>query len=52
MEDLTEKIRYTKKPISILEQIEKLKSRGLIIDNEELAANYLSNISYYRLIVS
>lgn len=44
-----EKIPYEKTPISIKEQVEKLKSRGLVIDDEELAAKYLSNISYYRL---
>ena len=44
-----EKIPYEKTPISIKEQVQKLKSRGLVIDDEELAAQYLSNISYYRL---
>ena len=44
-----EKIPYEKTPISIKEQVEKLKSRGLVIDDEKLAAKYLSNISYYRL---
>ena len=43
------KIPYEKTPISTMEQVEKLKSRGLVIDDEELAARYLSNISYYRL---
>lgn len=47
-EDL-QKISYEKKPLSIKEQVEKLQSRGLVIDDEELAAKYLSNISYYRL---
>lgn len=45
----SEKIPYEKSPISIEEQVQKLKSRGLIIDDEALAAKYLSNISYYRL---
>jgi len=40
---------YKKKPLSIDQQITKLTSRGLIFDNKDLAANYLSNISYYRL---
>ena len=44
-----ERIPYEKSPISIKEQVQKLKSRGLVIDDEELAAKYLSNISYYRL---
>lgn len=43
------KILYNKKPLPIQQQIQKLKERGLIIDNEKLAHNYLSNISYYRL---
>ena len=40
---------YTKQPLSIEQQIEKLKRRGLLIKDENSAANYLSNISYYRL---
>jgi abortive infection bacteriophage resistance protein len=42
-------MKYTKQPLSIQQQVKKLKSRGLIIDNESVTANYLSNISYYRL---
>lgn len=41
-------MKYTKLPISIPEQIRKLKSRGLQFGDETKAANYLSNISYYR----
>ena len=44
-----EKIPYTKKPLSISLQISKLKDRGLIINDEKLVGDYLSNISYYRL---
>ena len=44
-----EKIPYEKSPISIKKQVENLKSRGLIIDDENMTASYLSNISYYRL---
>ena len=40
---------YTKQPLSIQEQLNKLKSRGLNFDDEQLAKDYLSNISYYRL---
>lgn len=40
---------YNKKPLTIEQQISKLENRGLEIGNKELAANYLSNISYYRL---
>ena len=42
-------MNYEKKPISIIEQVKKLKSRGLLITDESKAAAYLSNISYYRL---
>lgn len=42
-------MNYTKKPLTIEQQINKLKSRNLIIDDECKAADYLSNISYYRL---
>jgi abortive infection bacteriophage resistance protein len=40
---------YTKQPLSLQEQVDKLQNRGLLIDDKELAVNYLSNISYYRL---
>ena len=40
---------FVKQPTTIPEQIEILKSRGLIIDDEYLATLYLSNVSYYRL---
>ena len=42
-------MEYSKKPLSLSDQIDKLTSRGLIIDNRELTKRYLSNISYYRL---
>ena len=42
-------MKYSKLPISVPEQIKKLKERGLKFDNEIKAQNYLSNISYYRL---
>lgn len=40
---------YTKKPLTLLEQIERLKQRGLIFDDEKETLAYLFNISYYRL---
>lgn len=40
---------YTKRPLTLQQQIAKLKSRGLLIDDEQLAERYLTNISYYRL---
>jgi abortive infection bacteriophage resistance protein len=42
-------MNFTKPPLSIADQISKLKKRGLIFYNETKAAHYLSNISYYRL---
>lgn len=42
-------MKYNKLPLSISEQVLKLKSRGLRFNNESKAENYLSNISYYRL---
>ena len=41
--------KQLKKHKSIDEQIELLKSRGLIIDDEEKARKVLSSINYYRL---
>lgn len=34
---------YTKKPLTLLEQIERLKQRGLIFDDEKEALAYLFN---------
>ncbi len=49
MEPTYNKITYTKNPLSLNEQVERLKKRGLIFDDEEKSKNYLYNISYYRL---
>ena len=40
---------YTKRPLTLQQQVAKLNERGLLLDNEQLARHYLSNISYYRL---
>ena len=40
---------FNKQAITIAQQIDQLKTRGLSIPNEALATAYLSNISYYRL---
>jgi len=42
-------MNFNKPPISIAQQINLLKQRGLIFNDEIRAAHYLSNISYYRL---
>jgi abortive infection bacteriophage resistance protein len=42
-------MRYSKPPLSISDQISRLKQRGLVFNNEQKATHYLSNISYYRL---
>jgi abortive infection bacteriophage resistance protein len=42
-------MRYTKPPLTIARQLQVLKDRGLIINNEERAYRYLSFISLYRL---
>lgn len=44
-----EKIKYNKPALSVEKQIELLKSRGLIINDEDYATSILSNITYYRL---
>lgn len=40
---------YTKKPISITDQVAMLKRRGLQFDDEQSAIEYLKIISYFRL---
>lgn len=42
-------MKYSKKAISIVEQIDRLRQRGLIIKDTQFAKSILSNISYYRL---
>ncbi len=42
-------MKYNKLPITISEQVSKLKERGLKFENEYRAKDFLSNISYYRL---
>ena len=42
-------MRYTKKPLTVDEQIDRLEQRGLNFCDSKLAKNYLQNISYYRL---
>jgi hypothetical protein len=40
---------YNKTPLSIADQIERLKQRGLHFIDEQKASHYLTHISYYRL---
>ena len=42
-------MNYSKKPLSIEEQIINLEKRGLNFSDKTIAAHYLQNISYYRL---
>ena len=46
---MTDKTDYTKKPLTLTEQVARLKQRGLVFDDESEAFSYLFNISYYRL---
>ena len=39
---------FTKQPLSIDDQIAKLRSQGLIIANEDLARKVLGEVSYFR----
>ncbi|PWG60466.1 Abi family protein [Bifidobacterium catulorum] len=38
-----------KPALSYKEQVQRMRSRGLIIDNEDEAVTWLSNLNYYRL---
>ncbi len=42
-------MEYTKKPLTLAEQVARLKQRGLVFDDESEVTAYLFNISYYRL---
>ena len=39
---------YTKQPLSINDQIAKLRQHGLIIANEDTARKVLGEVSYFR----
>ena len=41
---------YTKPPLNLSEQLDELKKRGLIIDDETSAKQVLSEISYFRFV--
>jgi abortive infection bacteriophage resistance protein len=41
--------QFSKKPLKYEEQIELLKQRGIVIENEQKAIHILQTISYYRL---
>ena len=45
---MTDKTDYTKKPLTLAEQVAWLKQRGLVFNDESEATAYLFNISYYR----
>jgi len=42
-------MEYTKQPITLAEQINILKQRGLTFEDENAALRILSQISYFRL---
>ena len=42
-------MRYNKPPLTRKEQVQKLKNRGLRVEDEAKAEGYLKNISFYRL---
>lgn len=45
----SDKIEYHKQPLTLDQQVQKLKDKGLVFDDESVAKAYLFNISYYRL---
>lgn len=40
---------YDKPPLTLEQQLQQLKSRGLIVTNDEKAVHLLAKVSYYRL---
>ncbi|GAB3570291.1 Abi family protein [Arthrobacter alkaliphilus] len=42
-------MRYEKPALSLVQQLEQLRSRGLLIPDESKALRYLARIGYYRL---
>jgi abortive infection bacteriophage resistance protein len=41
-------MKHTKRVISVPEQIELLRSRGMTISNEEIATEFLNKVSYFK----
>jgi len=46
---MAKKIKFSKPPLVIDEQIDLLQQRGLVIDNKDVARHFLQFVSYYRL---
>lgn len=44
-----EELKYEKKHKTYFEQVELLKQRNMIIDDDVAAENFLSNVNYYKL---
>ncbi|MEH6729852.1 MAG: Abi family protein [Pseudoalteromonas sp.] len=42
-------MQFPKAPITFAQQVDLLEDRGLVINDKESAAFYLSHINYYRL---
>ncbi|HMH29083.1 MAG TPA: Abi family protein [Steroidobacteraceae bacterium] len=42
-------MKFAKPPLSFAEQLGKLKTRGMIVANDDLASQWLKSVSYYRL---
>lgn len=42
-------MKYSKPPLSLTDQIASLKSKGLVIHNDQVAFDALSRVSFYRL---
>ena len=40
---------YRKRPFRLSEQVDKLESKGMLIDSKEEAERFLADVSYYRL---
>ena len=49
--ELTDKIDYTKKPLTLAEQVARLKQRGLVFDDESEATAYLFNIGFVHTLI-
>ena len=45
-------MKYSKEHKSFKSQIEILRERGIVISNEDKLVNFLSNVNYYKFIIS
>ena len=45
---VSDKLNYTKKPLTLNEQVSLLEKQGLIIHNKKNGLQFFTNVNYYK----